>query len=50
MNRTRKQVVEQNEVSEVFTFSLGKIPQKVLIEGKRKNLPLVITLHGGRFD
>ncbi len=47
MNRTRKQVVEQNEVSEVFTFSLGKIPQKVLIEGKRKNLPLVITLHGG---
>lgn len=47
MNRTRKQVVEQNEVSEVFTFSLGKIPQRVLIEGKHKNFPLVITLHGG---
>jgi pimeloyl-ACP methyl ester carboxylesterase len=47
MNRAGRQVVEQNEVSEVFTFSLGKNPQRVLIEGKGKNLPLVITLHGG---
>lgn len=47
MNRARKQMIEQNEVSEIYTFSLGKIPQKILIEGKRGNLPLVITLHGG---
>lgn len=47
MKRARKQTIEQNGVSEIFTFSLGNIAQKVLIEGKRKNLPLVITFHGG---
>ncbi|MDE5950844.1 MAG: alpha/beta hydrolase, partial [Acetatifactor sp.] len=26
---------------------LGKMPQKVLIEGKHKDLPVVVTLHGG---
>lgn len=47
MNKKRKQRIEQNEISELYTFSLGKMPQKVLIEGKRKELPVVITLHGG---
>lgn len=47
VNSKRKQLIEQNEISEIYTFSLGGIPQKVLIEGKRKELPVVITLHGG---
>lgn len=47
MNSRRKQIIEQNEISEIYTFSLGKISQKVLIEGESKELPVVITLHGG---
>lgn len=47
MNIKRKQIIEQNAISDVHTFSLGKIPQKVLIEGKHRELPIVITLHGG---
>lgn len=37
----------QNEISELCTFSLGGYPQKVLIEGKSKDNPVVINLHGG---
>lgn len=47
MKRTRKQIIEENEISELFIFSLGKVKQKVLIEGKSKDLPIVINLHGG---
>lgn len=47
MNKQRKQIIEHNEISEMYTFSLGKMPQKVLIEGKHKDLPVVVTLHGG---
>lgn len=47
MDKTRKQIIEGNEISRMYTFSLGKIPQKVLIEGKSRKLPIVINLHGG---
>ena len=47
MNKTRKQYIKSCEVSEVVTLTLGGYEQKVLIEGKRKDLPVVITLHGG---
>lgn len=47
MNPQRKHIIEQNEISEIKTFLLGNIPQKVLIEGKYRDLPVVITLHGG---
>lgn len=47
MNKQRKQIIEQNEISEMYTFLLGKMPQKVLIEGRHKDLPVVVTLHGG---
>lgn len=47
MKRLKKQEAGQNEISAIYTFSLGKIPQKVLIEGRRKDLPVVIALHGG---
>lgn len=47
MDKIRKQTIEQNEISELHTFSLGGIEQKVLIEGRNKELPVVLTLHGG---
>lgn len=47
MNRKRKQIIAGNEVSEIYTFNLGGVFQKVLIEGKSKKLPVVIALHGG---
>lgn len=47
MNRKRKNIIANNEISELYTFSLGGYPQKVLIEGKQKDLPVVIFLHGG---
>ena len=43
----RKDVISNNEISELCTFPLGGYEQKVLIEGKRKNFPIIITLHGG---
>ena len=47
MNKKRKAVIEANKVSTVEEFVLGGYPQKVLIEGKSDDLPVVITLHGG---
>lgn len=47
MDVARKQIIQQNEISQLYTFTLGKIPQKVLIEGRSRHLPVVITLHGG---
>lgn len=43
----KKEVKYNNEISELCTFSLGGYQQKVLIEGKSKDNPIVITLHGG---
>ena len=47
MDKKRKQIIAGNEISQLYTFLLGGISQKVLIEGKTKELPVVITLHGG---
>ncbi len=43
----RREIIKDNEVSELYTFTLADHPQKVLIEGKSRALPIVITLHGG---
>lgn len=43
----RKDIIKSNEISELCTFSLNGYEQKVLLEGKRKDLPIIITLHGG---
>lgn len=43
----KKNNININEVSEIKLLNLGGYEQKVLIEGKRKDLPVVITLHGG---
>ena len=47
MNKKRKIVIQQNEISQVYTFDLGGYSQKVLVEGKSSELPIVIALHGG---
>ncbi len=47
MNKKRKEIINGNEISEILTLNLGGYEQKVLIEGKTGNLPVVITLHGG---
>lgn len=47
MDKRRRQIIEQNEVSQVHTFVLGGMEQKVLVEGRSKELPVVICLHGG---
>lgn len=39
----RKDVISNNEVSELGSFRLYGYEQKVLIEGKRKDLPIIIT-------
>lgn len=40
-----KKIKSNNEISELCSFSLGGFQQKVLIEGKSKDNPIVITLH-----
>ncbi len=47
MDKRRRQIIEENEVSQVYRFVLGGVEQKVLIEGRSKDLPVVICLHGG---
>lgn len=43
----KKVIKSDNEISGICSFSLGGYQQKVLIEGKSKENPIVITLHGG---
>ena len=47
MNKTRKAIIEANEISQVREFCLGGYNQKVLIEGRKNSLPVIISLHGG---
>lgn len=43
----RKKLSASYEISKVFTFELNGYAQKVLIEGRKMDLPVVICLHGG---
>ncbi len=47
MNKKRKEIIASNEISEMRSYVLNGISQKILIEGKRKLNPIVIFLHGG---
>lgn len=47
MNKKRKEIIAGNNVSEIYEWNLGGYNQKVLVEGKEENLPIVIALHGG---
>ena len=43
----RKKYMESCQVSEIKTYHLNGYPQKVLMEGKSSNAPIIIYLHGG---
>ena len=43
----RKNIIKNNEVSKLVTYSLGGYEQKVMLEGKKRSNPVVIMLHGG---
>lgn len=43
----RKDIIASNEISELCEVLLGGFEQKILIEGKKKDLPVIINLHGG---
>ena len=45
--KKKNEISSGYEVSQMYTFCLGGFDQKVLIEGKRKDLPVVLFLHGG---
>lgn len=47
MNRKRKALIATHEISEMRSYVLNGISQKVLIEGKSASNPMVIFLHGG---
>lgn len=46
MNKHRKIIIENNEVSQIRTYTLGGYEQKVLLDGKNKNHPILVFLHG----
>lgn len=43
----RKQIIAENEISEIREFILGGFAQKVALDGKKRSNPVVISLHGG---
>lgn len=43
----RKQIIKNQEVSKIVTYSLGGYKQKVMLEGRKRSNPVVIMLHGG---
>lgn len=47
MNKKRKAYIESCEVSYVKTAILGGYSQKYAVEGKKKDSPIVLCLHGG---
>lgn len=47
MNKSRRRIIENHEISEVCEMMLGGYLQKVMLDGKRKDNPIVICLHGG---
>lgn len=47
MNPKRKALIASNEISEIRSYLLQGIPQKVLLEGNKAASPIVLFLHGG---
>ena len=43
----RKNYIKECEISEIKIYNLNGYEQKVLLEGKNKNTPIIIYLHGG---
>ncbi len=47
MDKKRKAIIATNQVSKMAIYQLGGYKQKILLEGKNRTLPVLITLHGG---
>ncbi len=47
MNKKRKNYIKSCEISIVESMNLGGYQQKIAMEGKSKELPIVVSLHGG---
>lgn len=47
MNKKRKNTIKENKISEIREVNLGGYSQKIMIDGKNKENPIVICLHGG---
>lgn len=47
MNKQRKSTIMGNEISKIAEYRLGGYLQKVMIEGKSKENPILCFLHGG---
>lgn len=47
MNQARRNYIDSCEISRIQTFTLGGYLQKTAIEGRKRDLPVVICLHGG---
>lgn len=47
MNKKRQAIIASNEISELKTYTLNGYPQKVLIEGRKRDNPMILFLHGG---
>jgi len=47
VDKRRKQIIAGNQISKVETVKLGGYEQKILMEGRSADLPIVIVLHGG---
>ena len=43
----RNKLIAANEISEIIAVDLNGYEQKIVMEGKRKDLSIVIALHGG---
>lgn len=47
MNRQRKEIIANNQVSRLTTYKIGGYEQKVLLDEKFETSPILIFLHGG---
>lgn len=47
MNKKRRELIQQNEISKLVTYQLGGFEQKVVIDGAKATNPLLLFLHGG---
>lgn len=47
MNKRRREIIADNQVSKIETYSLGGYQQKILFDGKYETNPILLFLHGG---
>lgn len=47
MKKARKEYIKSCEISEVTEVTLGGFKQKIAVESRKRDLPVVICLHGG---